>query len=51
MASASVRPGLSGSRDKVTIRRRKNGVAASVELSTRMSVICIVKGSSIHNPR
>jgi hypothetical protein len=30
---------------------RKSGVALTTELNTRMSVICIVNGSSIHSPR
>jgi hypothetical protein len=39
-----------GSRARAVMARRRNGVAASAELSTMISVICMVNGSSIHNP-
>ena len=40
-----------GTSARATTARLKSGVALTTELSTRMSVICIVKGSSIHSPR
>ena len=40
-----------GRRDNAMIARLKNGDAPRLELSTKMSVICIVNGSNIHRPR
>ena len=47
MTCVSVR----GFRASVTTSRRKNGVPLTTALRTRMSVICIVNGSSIQSPR
>ncbi len=40
-----------GRRDSEMIARLKKGDAPRLELSTRMSVICIVNGSNSQSPR
>ena len=40
-----------GMRESAATALRKNGVEPSAELSTMISVICMVNGSSIHRPR